>query len=84
MSYSGARVLKMTPRENNFDLPINEDNLQIVLHYLGETEEQMMESFYEDNYKNKLIINDKQRFLKEYTKAYIKIYTDQANRYEVC
>ncbi|MGM9987615.1 MAG: hypothetical protein ACI35O_10350 [Bacillaceae bacterium] len=81
MNSSGATVLKLTPRKQNFDFQITEENLQMALHYIGETEEGMLESFYEDNIVNKLIIKDKEKFKKDYTKAYIKLYTDQANRY---
>ena len=80
MSSSGARVLKLTPREQNYNYQVTEENLQTVLRYLGETEEGMLESFYEDNFVNKLIIKDKEKFKKDYTKAYIKLYTDQAYR----
>lgn len=80
MSYGEATVLKLTPRES-FDLKINEENLKFALHYLGKTEEEMLESFYEDNVRDKLIIRDKEKFRKEYTKAYIKIYTECAGRY---
>lgn len=77
MSGIGARVLKLTPRDRNYNFQINEENLKTVLQYLGETEERMLESFYEDNITNKLIINDKPKFIKDYKKAYIKLYTEQ-------
>ena len=82
MSSSGARVLKLTPRDHNFNFQVTEENLNTVLNFLGETEEGMLESFYEDNITNKLIIKDKDKFKRDYTKAYIKLYTDHANRYD--
>ena len=84
MRSSGARVLKMSPRVNRDELPINEDNLKIVLHYLGTTEEKMLESFYEDNLKDKLIIANKEKFRKDYIKAYMIIHTEKAERYSDC
>ena len=71
MRSSVARVLKMSPRVNRDELPINEDNLKIVLHYLGTTEEKMLESFYEDNLKDKLNVGDKVVMLRDNNKFII-------------
>ena len=84
MRSSGARVLKMSPRPSGNEVSVNERNLNVMLQYLGATEEEMLKSFYEDNIKDKLIIADKEKFRKDYTKAYIKIYTDKANQYSDC
>ena len=80
MSSSGARVLKLTPREQNYNFHITEENLETVLHYLGETEESMMETFYEDNFVNKLKIKDIDKFKNGYIKDYIRVLTEYANR----
>ena len=84
MRSSGARVLKMSPRPSENEVSVNERNLKVMLLYLGTTEEEMLKSFYDDNFKDKLIITDKEKFKRDYTKAYIKIYTDKANQYSDC